>query len=465
MMAAAGQELIDAQPVPGGLPRALKIALPFLLLAAIVVGPFSRVWLRWTQEEGYFSHGPLIPFVSAYLVLRKRKELTGEAPPELGTLYAAGIGAAVLYWLFSDLEWDKRWLFGLLAAAGTAYLVHELRNLKAEPWKPGLLVLIPALLLCVLAGAFEIISVAWFFSVVVVVGLVLYYLGRRVAFILAFPLLFLFTSVPLPDYKVQEYTMPLKMFATANTVSILNSRLVGVYCEREGARIVFGRRAEDGRLKSVTVGAVCSGLRSLIALIAFGLLFAYVTPLSLTKRLVLLAATIPASFIANLIRILTLALVTYQWNEKVATGGELWTRMENGPLSSMVKHLRKLTDEPVHDFTGIMIFVIAFVGLFSLERVLSHAERRLGRFRSDFWTLIVLLLLLWHAGGAAIALMQQKVAVTVAVLLSSVVPYVLLFALRRPIRRLYNQLAERDAARRAEAEAALDAAAAEAADV
>ena len=365
------QDIEDEQP--RDLRWALKVSLPFLLFGVLAASPFYFVWDRWSDTEDYYTHGPLVPFVSAYLVLRARKKLTGENPPETGPLYASAIGAGVLYWLFSDLEWDKRWLFAILAVAAAVYLVYHLRNLKPEPWKPGLFVFAPALFFCVIAGTHQIVSIGWFFVVISLMGMVLYYLGKRVALIMAFPLIFLFSSVPLPEYKVQEITMPLKTFATSNTVWLLNSPLMGIYCESTGAIIEFpGALHED--TKQVTVGAVCSGLRSLIALISFGLIFAYITPVSMTKKTILFAAAIPASFIANLARILTLALVTYKWSAPMATGDELWNAMQSTWLSSLVPHLRKISNEPVHDFTGIMIFVVAFIGLFSVERLLTYIE-------------------------------------------------------------------------------------------
>ncbi len=365
----------------------LRAALPLLLFAAVIALPFYRVWGRWTAAEGYFTHGPLIPFVCMYLVLRKRKELTGKAPPEVGELYAFGIAAAVLYFVFADFEWDKRWLFAILCTVSLGYVVYHLRHLKPEPWKPGLYVMVPGLLLCVFTSVHGIISVGWFFSVVLTCGLVLYFLGKRISKVLWFPLLFLFTTVPLPEYIITRVTLPLQMFATGNTVQILRSPVVGIYCQHQGTKIIFPARERDlsalesgGQrqplTKEVTVGAVCSGLRSLIALIAFGMLFAYITPLSKVKKLILLAATIPASFIANLFRILALALVTYWWDAGLATGSELWDRMEQTFLSSFVPHLRKISNEPIHDFTGIMIFVVAFVALFSLERLLAYIEYR-----------------------------------------------------------------------------------------
>jgi exosortase/archaeosortase family protein len=168
--------------------------------------------------------------------------------------------------------------------------------------------------------------------------------------------------------------MPLKTFATGNTVFIL-THVMGIYCESTGAIIEFPGAFEE-ETKQVTVGAVCSGLRSLIALISFGLLFAYITPVSKVKKTILFLATIPASFVANLARILALALVTYKWEAEVATKDGLWDAMEASWMSSIVPNLRKVSNEPVHDFTGIMIFVVAFVALFALERLLTYIERQ-----------------------------------------------------------------------------------------
>jgi len=374
-------ELLEPKPITLG--WVLRVAAPILFLAALATEPFWLVWFRWIDQEDYYTHGPLILFVSMYLVLRKRKQLTGEPAPEMGPVYAGAIGAGVLYFVFSDLHWPMRALFVLLAAASTIYLVYQLRRLKPEPWKPGLLLLLPALLGCAIAGSHEIVSVGWFFALLVIVGFCLYYLGKRVSIVIAFPLLFLFTSVPLPEFAVQRATMPLKMFATSNTVTILTSRPIGIYCEQNGTTIQFPGRAGE-KTKDVTVGAPCSGLRSLIALIAFGLLFGYITPLSRAKKCILFLATIPASFIANLIRILILALVTYHWDNNMATGDGLWRSMESWPgFSGLVPSLQRLTKstEPVHDSTGILIFLIAFIGLFALERLLSRVEARQYRDR------------------------------------------------------------------------------------
>ena len=193
------------------------------------------------------------------------------------------------------------------------------------------------------------------------------------------------------------------------------------------------------------VGAVCSGLRSLIALISFGMLFAYITPVSKTKKTILFLATIPASFLANLARVLTLALVTYQWNAQVATKDVLWDAMESTPFEFLV--IRSVP-EPVHDFTGIMIFVVAFAGLFSIERLLTYLEGRFGRSRSDFWCVAVASAVVWHATGIWLLLFQFRASLGwlawPLVIVQTLLPYAVLFLAWRQTTDLYNWTKERD---------------------
>jgi exosortase len=440
-------ELDAAEEQPRDLRWVLRVSLPFLLFGVLAASPFYFVWSRWSDSRDYYTHGPLIPFVSAYLVLRMRKKLTGENPPETGPLYAAAVGAGVLYWLFGDLGIGKRWLFAILVVAAAAYLIYHLRNLKPEPWKPGLFVLLPALFFCVVAGVHQIVSVGWFFVVIVLIGMVLYYLGKRAALIMAFPLLFLFSSVPLPEYKVQEITMPMKKFVTRRTAWIISSLPMGIYCESNGAIIEFSGEIDElgDDIKQVTVGDVCSGLRSLIALISFGLLFAYITPVSRTKKTILFLAAIPASFIANITRVMALALVTYQWDAKTATKDTLWTAMESTGFESIVSSLRSITNEPVHDFTGVMIFVVAFIALFGVERLLTYLEAKLGRSRSDFWCTAVSSAIVWHVTGIWLLLFKYRTTMSWPQLVShTFIPYLVLFVARNQIVRLYNWTKERD---------------------
>jgi len=92
-----------------------------------------------------------------------------------------------------------------------------------------------------------------------------------------------------------------------------------------------------------TVGAPCSGLRSLIALLTLGLIFSFFTKISYLKKGLILLATVPIAIVTNVIRIVMLSIVNDLYGEEVAMGF-------------------------FHDFSGFLVFALAFIGFFVIGR-------------------------------------------------------------------------------------------------
>jgi exosortase len=90
----------------------------------------------------------------------------------------------------------------------------------------------------------------------------------------------------------------------------------------------------------------CSGIRSLVALIALGALMAYFSNISKPKKVILFLFSIPIAISTNIIRIVSLSLVSEIYGEKIATGR-------------------------FHDTMGIVVFVLAFAGLALVGKVLE----------------------------------------------------------------------------------------------
>ena len=129
----------------------------------------------------------------------------------------------------------------------------------------------------------------------------------------------------------------MKIFATWCGAEIVS--LLGIPVVREGFQLHFIS-------SSLVIGNPCSGLRSLLALMALGSLFAHLYKGALWKRLVLFAATIPIALFSNILRVTALSLVAGHYGSDAATG-------------------------IVHDVSGIFVFVIALVLLFGLGRLLE----------------------------------------------------------------------------------------------
>jgi exosortase len=108
---------------------------------------------------------------------------------------------------------------------------------------------------------------------------------------------------------------------------------------QDGSFVYLG---SDDRL---LVGDVCGGMRSLIALLAFGALMAYISKTRGWARIVILLISPAVAIVANVARIFFLCVVGYVWGSEAATG-------------------------IVHDASGIGIFAFAFLLLFGAEAFL-----------------------------------------------------------------------------------------------
>ena len=168
-------------------------------------------------------------------------------------------------------------------------------------------------------------------------GMVLLFGGRDWLRQLMFPIMFLAFMVPLPEVIIANVSFRLKIFAAQLSTLMVNS--LGVPAIREGSLI-------RTRHANLMVEDPCSGIRSLIALIALGALIAYFSNLSRPQRAIIFVASIPIAVATNVIRIATLTLIGEIYGEQYATG-------------------------MVHDTIGVLVFVLAFFGLSAVANLLE----------------------------------------------------------------------------------------------
>ena len=181
----------------------------------------------------------------------------------------------------------------LLIPAIVAWLVslraRELAKLTPQAWWPGL-VLVGLALLVWVAGSFAGLSLARHLGAVIMLqGAVLALLGARAGWGLAFPLAYLLFLVP-----VGEELVPMLQLVTARmTMALLD--ISGVPALLEGVFIT----TSFGYFK---VAEACSGVKFLIAMIAFGALVANVCFLSPMRRAAFMAVAVAVPVLANGLR-------------------------------------------------------------------------------------------------------------------------------------------------------------------
>ncbi|MDH7473716.1 MAG: exosortase/archaeosortase family protein [Anaerolineae bacterium] len=212
-------------------------------------------WLWWNwRTNEYYSHGPLIPLVAGYLAWRRRPQGNSSSPSNWGLL---GLGGGLAGYL-----------------AGMALRAPFLSALA---------------------------------FIVVLGGLVWFLLGDEALRRWLFPLAYLILAVPLPF--VDAFATYLQGL-TAQAATAL-ARLLGVSAISEGGRITLTSC-------SLVVGAPCSGMRSLVALLALAAVLAYLLRGFWLRRGILLGLAVPLAVVANVVRVLSLLLVADRWGEDMA---------------------------------------------------------------------------------------------------------------------------------------------------
>ncbi|HUU10188.1 MAG TPA: EpsI family protein [Phycisphaerae bacterium] len=210
----------------------------------------------------------------------------------------------------------------------------------------GTVVLVGSLLLHLVACLARVNFASGFSLIGVLAGLVLLLWGRTALGRLWFPIAFLVFMVPLPEVSIAQLNFRLKMVAADTGVRLAN--LIGIVAERSGNQVFL-----EGD-KQLVIANVCNGLRTLISLLAFGAIYTYVCKLRGLWRIGLFAMAVPVAVTSNSLRILGLIFVADVWDTRTATGA-------------------------FHDISGLMIYLVAFALMFSLERLILGARQWAGR--------------------------------------------------------------------------------------
>ncbi|MGH7230192.1 MAG: exosortase A [Nitrospiraceae bacterium] len=270
------------------IPVAIFIGLLGLLYHTIAL----RLGEQWYADPDY-SHGFLVPFVSAYLVWERWGKLrTISIRPTLWGIAVLGIGLLML-------------LIGSLGA--------ELYLQRSS-------------------------------FLVVLSGLVLLLLGYESWRILLFPIAFLFFMIPLPAIVMNELALPLQLFAAKTAAFCLFN--FGIPILREGNVIVLAGT-------TLEVAEACSGIRSLQALLALGVFYAYFSQRVMWKRWTLVILSVPIAIIANAFRVSGTGMLAHYFGPEAAEGF-------------------------YHTFSGWLIFLLAFVLLLLCDMFLSRVVRSDG---------------------------------------------------------------------------------------
>jgi exosortase len=275
-------------------------ALTWAVFAALLILNYLATlkWMvaRWDEAESYMAHGWLIPPISLWLLWLERDKLA--RAPRSGT------------------------------AAGFYFIAVSL-------------------VLHVIAGLADVSSISGLTLVGVVFGFALLRFGWPVARIAWFPIVFLAFMIPPPEFVISKMNFTLKLTAADFATGLLN--LTGFPAIRQGSFMVFGS-------EKLAVGDVCSGLRSLLALLSLSVLYAWlIRERGKAHVLAVLLMAVPAAIVGNGVRIFLVSCLV------MALGQEAVFKPRIGTWD-------------LHLFTGAFIFIAAFGCLYLATFVIDKIQ-------------------------------------------------------------------------------------------
>ena len=241
-------------------------------------------------------------------------------------------------WLVNTWLTDPVYSHGVLIPIVSLFLAWK--NVKdegvrnADPFKPGIIPVTFGILLYITGS----ITIFPFLSAIsflfVLCGLILYLHGKEMMRLLLFPVLFLIFAIPIP--WVPAITSILQSISAR--YSALALEMLGVAVMRTGSEI----QLEDC---SFSIGMPCSGMNTLISLLAVSAIFIHLLKCPLLKKVALFGITTPIAIVANIIRVTSIILIADHYGVEVAM---------------------KL----FHDFSSPLLFIIAFMFLIIISKLM-----------------------------------------------------------------------------------------------
>jgi len=288
--------------------RALPIVAVISFAYATVLAKLSRDW--WTDEN--YSHGLLIPFIIGYILWTQRDKLA--LSPKRSYVWLGGTALVLA-------------LFALWVGVAGAELYTQRLSL-----------------------------------ILLVAGIVVYFWGLQLLKLVLVPISLFFLAIPIPTIVFNKIAFPLQLFASR--CAVWSMTVLGIPVLRQG-NVIELKPLNSFDTKKLEVVEACSGIRSLMTLITLAVVFAYFThprsndsngPRSLGnwlrsygfwRSLIIVISAVPIAILTNALRVSGTGVLAHFYGTQVADGF-------------------------FHEFSGWVIYIVAFVMLFGVGWILDR---------------------------------------------------------------------------------------------
>lgn len=249
---------------------------------------FASSWVFGEQ-----THQPIIMALSIWLIVRSRRSLLNQSATNL---------SVVIGW------------FAIVVAL-SFYIIGRSQQ-------------IPLI---------ELSSIIW-----LSIGIILIKFGSGALKTMWFPIAFMLFMIPWPGTIIIALTLPMKMAVSYVSEQILYWADYPI--ARNGVTLQIGQY-------QLLVADACAGMQTLLTLESLGLFYLnFVRRTSAFRNIALAILIVPISFIANVIRVITLILITYYYGDAAGQGF-------------------------LHGFAGIVLFLSALLIILAVDNLLQYVVK------------------------------------------------------------------------------------------
>jgi exosortase len=255
-------------------------------------------------------------------------------------LYASVLRLLIFQW------WtDPNYGHGFFVPLFSGYILWQQRerwmNSEIKPSNFGILVMLGAVGLLFIGSLGAELFTSRFSLLVLIVGIILFLAGWKMLRAVAFPLAFLIFMIPIPVIIYNQITFPLQLIASRLATFWLE--VVQVPVLRDGNVLVLSNL-------SLEVAEACSGIRSLMSLIALAVAYGHLAEPRRWVRYALVLLMVPSAIVTNAMRIVGAGVLAHRFGPQAAEGF-------------------------LHQFSGWMVFLGTLVLIFVCHWILRHVAK------------------------------------------------------------------------------------------